>query len=308
VRRAEPGRQYDPAVRTSEGPDRAPTVCAVVVTYNRLELLTRCLEHLERQSRPADAILVVDNASTDGTAEMLAARPELRTMRLESNLGGAGGFERGLAAAHAEGFEWLWLLDDDTFAEERCLETLLAGVRRAPRRPSVMTSVVRWRDSTIHPMNQPWLRIAPRGRYAEAAAAGLAPIRAATFVSTMVRRDAVDRHGLPPGHYFVWLDDIQYTARVLREEDGYMVPESTAFHWTPKAYTTITDTRDRFYLKVRNQLWVLRGPSFRGLDRARYARSGARAVATYLARSPDKRRALRTVLKGVRDGLGREPA
>jgi GT2 family glycosyltransferase len=278
-----------------------------VVTYNRRDLLARCLDHLRRQSRPPDSILVVDNASTDGTGEMLAGMSDIRTMRLEDNLGGAGGFARGLEAAHAEGFEWLWLLDDDTFAEERCLETLLAGAERAPRRPSVMTSVVRWRDATLHPMNRPWLRIAPRGRYAEAAAAGLAPIRAATFVSTMVRRDAVDRHGLPPAHYFVWLDDIQYTARVLHDEDGYMVPESVAVHWTPQAYTTVTDTRDRFHLKVRNQLWLLRSSSFTGLDRARYARSGARAVATYLARSPDKPRALKTVAKGVREGLGREP-
>jgi GT2 family glycosyltransferase len=295
-------------VLTREAADEAPTVCAVVVTYNRLELLKRCLDHLQHQSRPPEAILVVDNASTDGTAEMLAARSDVKTMRLDSNLGGAGGFERGLAAAHADGYEWLWLLDDDTLVEERCLETLLAGVRRAPRRPSVMTSAVRWRDSSLHPMNRPWLRIAPRGQYAQAAAAGLAPIRAATFVSTMVRRDAVDRHGLPPGHYFVWLDDIQYTARVLHDEAGYLVPESTAFHWTPKAYNTVTDTRDRFHLKVRNQLWLLRGSSFTGLDRARYARSGARAVATYLARSPDKGRALRTVIKGFREGLGREPA
>ena len=294
-------------MRTSEGPDHAPTVCAVVVTYNRLELLTRCLDHLERQARPPDAILVVDNASTDGTEEMLARRPGVEVMRLERNLGGAGGFERGLEAAHAKGFDWLWLLDDDTLPEERCLEALLAGAQRAPSPPSVMTSVVRWRDGSLHPMNRPWLRIAPRGRYAEAVGAGLAPIRAATFVSTMVHRDAVARHGLPPGHYFVWLDDIQYTARILRHEHGYIVPESTAVHWTPRAYDTVTDARDRFYLKVRNQLWLLRGPSFGGIERLEYARSGARGVATYLRRSPDKGRALRTVAKGVRDGLGREP-
>jgi hypothetical protein len=58
---------------------------------------------------------------------------------------------------------------------------------------------------------------------------------------------------------------------------------------------------------VRNQLWLLRGSSFTGLDRARYARSGAKAVATYVSRSPDKGRALRTVAQGIREGLGREP-
>jgi GT2 family glycosyltransferase len=123
----------------------------------------------------------------------------------------------------------------------------------------------------------------------------------------MVHRDAVARHGLPPGHYFVWLDDIEYTARILRTEAGYIVPESTAYHWTPKAYNTVTDTRDRFYLKVRNHLWLLRGPSFSGLEWLGYARAWARGIATYLRRSPDKAHAARIVLKGLRDGLGPEP-
>lgn len=300
--------RYHPGVSASEGPDGAHTVCAVVVTYNRRDLLARCLDHLERQSRPPDTILVVDNASTDGTVDLLAGHPGVEAMRLSQNLGGAGGFERGIERAAGGGYDWIWLLDDDTFADERCLETLLAGASRAPRPPSVMTSVVRWRDSSLHPMNRPWLRIAPRGRFAEAVGAGLAPIRAATFVSTMVHRDAVTRHGLPPGHYFVWLDDIQYTARILRDGDGYMVPESTAVHWTPTAYDTVTDTRERFYLKVRNQLWLLRGPSFAGIDRLLYARSLLSAIAAYLRASTDRRRALVTVLKGVRDGLRREPA
>jgi rhamnopyranosyl-N-acetylglucosaminyl-diphospho-decaprenol beta-1,3/1,4-galactofuranosyltransferase len=295
-------------VSASEAPDHAHGVCAVVVTYNRRDLLARCLDHLEQQSRPPERVLVVDNASTDGTAEMLAARDGVEVLRLAENRGGAGGFERGVEHAHAAGYEWIWLLDDDTFAEARCLEALLDGVARAPRRPSVMTSVVRWRDSTLHPMNRPWLRIVPRGRYAQAVAAGLAPIRAATFVSTMVHRDAVAAHGLPPGHYFVWLDDIQYTARILREGSGYIVPESTAVHWTPKAYDTVTDTRERFYLKVRNHLWLLRGPSFAGLERVGYARALAGAIGAYLRRSSDRPRALATVLRGVRDGLRREPA
>src|SRR4051812_36690273 len=298
---------YDPRVSASEGPDHAHSVCAVVVTYNRRDLLARCLDHLERQSRPPEGILVVDNASTDGTAELLASRHGVEVMRLPENRGGAGGFERGLERAHASGYEWIWLLDDDTFADERCLETLLGGVARAPRPPSVMTSVVRWRDSSLHPMNRPWLRIVPRGRFAEAVAAGLAPIRAATFVSTMVHRDAVARHGLPPGYYFVWLDDIQYTSRILRDGDGYIVPESVAVHWTPKAYDTVTDSRDRFYLKVRNQLWLLRGPSFRGLEWIGYARSLASGIAAYVRGSADKPRALMVVLKGLRDGLRREP-
>jgi rhamnopyranosyl-N-acetylglucosaminyl-diphospho-decaprenol beta-1,3/1,4-galactofuranosyltransferase len=299
-------RWYDRAVRTIEGAGRTTTVCAVVVTHNRRDLLSRCLDSLQSQSRSPDGILVIDNASTDGTPDLLAARDGIEVERLDVNGGGAGGFMRGLAAAHAAGYEWIWLLDDDTLVERTCLEELLAGVTRAPAPPSVMSSVARWHDGRLHPMNGPWLRNA-RGELAVAAGVRLAPIRAATFVSTMIRRDAVDRHGLPPGHYFVWLDDIQYTARILRRERGYVVPASVALHSTPRPYNTVTDTRERFYFKVRNQIWLLRGPSFGGLERVGYATSLTRGIVAYVRSSSSRGRAVLTVLRGIRDGLRPEP-
>jgi GT2 family glycosyltransferase len=292
-------------VRTTEAGD-STSVCAVVVTHNRRDLLSTCLNRLEAQTRRPDGILVVDNASTDGTADLLARRAGIEVERLEVNGGGAGGFARGLRVAHEAGYEWIWLLDDDTFAEPTCLEALLDGVRRAPAAPSVVSSVARWRDGRLHPMNGPWLRNG-RAEFARAARARLASMRAATFVSTMVRRDAVDRHGLPPGHYFIWLDDIEYTARILRHEPGYVVPDSTALHWTPRPYNSVTDTRERFYFKVRNHLWLLRGQAFGGWERVGYANSLLRAIATYLRSSPSRGRALLVVLRGIRDGLGPEP-
>lgn len=285
-----------------------PTVCAVVVTHNRRELLAECLDRLQGQSRTPERILVVDNASTDGTGELLVAREGVDVLRLDANGGGAGGFEAGLRAARGGGHDWYWLLDDDTLADERCLEELLAGVERAPSPPAVMTSVVRWKDGSLHPMNWPWLRLRHRGAFALGADAGLAQIRAATFVSTMVHRDAVDRHGYPPGHYFIWSDDIQYTARILRHDVGFMAPRSVARHWTPQAHNTVNDDRGRFYYKVRNQLWLLRGDSFGGLERAQNARGLARSILHYLQRTRPRRRALTVVLRGLRDGLGREPA
>jgi rhamnopyranosyl-N-acetylglucosaminyl-diphospho-decaprenol beta-1,3/1,4-galactofuranosyltransferase len=292
-------------VRTSDAGDSA-SVCAVVVTHNRRHLLEECLDRLEAQTRRPDGILVVDNASTDDTADLLAGRDGIEVERLDVNGGGAGGFARGLERAHRAGYDWIWLLDDDTFAEPDCLAALLDGIERAPRRPAVVCSVARWRDGRLHPMNGPWLGN-DRPEFARAARARLAPLRAATFVSTMVRRDAVDRHGLPPAHYFIWLDDIDFTARILRHEPGYVVPDSTALHWTPRPYNSVTDTRERFYFKVRNHLWVLRGPAFGGWERVGYARSLVRAIGTYLRSSPVRGRALVVVLRGIRDGLGPQP-
>jgi GT2 family glycosyltransferase len=125
-------------------------VCAVVVTYNRKNLLQECLQGLFRQTRPLDGIILVDNSSTDGTPEFLYSlglikeKPpsensilwEIRTdlnlfsgnllyIRLPENEGGAGGFHEGLKRACEEDFEWMWLMDDDVEAYPDCLERLL---------------------------------------------------------------------------------------------------------------------------------------------------------------------------------------
>ena len=286
----------------------APAVCAVVVTYNRHDLLVECLDRVARQSRRPDHVLVVDNASTDETPGMLARRDGVEVLALDENLGSAGGFAEGIRAAHERGYEWLWLLDDDSFCDEGCLEALLAGIERAPRRPDVVCSVVRWKDDTLHPMNRPWFRFNQREQFAEAAGAGLALIRSATWVSTMVHRSAVDRNGLPPAHFFIWSDDPEYLGGILRDGVGYMVPESVVWHWTPEPYDTLTDTRGRFYYRARNLVWHLRGSSFQGVERMFRADASLRLMLRYVKRSPDKRRAVATVARGVRDGLRGPPA
>jgi GT2 family glycosyltransferase len=118
----------------------------------------------------------------------------------------------------------------------------------------------------------------------------------------------VTDHGLPVPEFFVWLDDMEYTGRVLRQGAGYMVPESTAWHWTPQPYDTLTDARERFYYKARNHLWLLRGSSFGGWERFRYAIAYLRAIRTYLRDAESKPAAFRTAARGIRDGLRRPPA
>lgn len=283
------------------------SVCAIVVTYNRPEMLRRCLDGLAAQERPADEVLVIDNASTDGTPDMVAADyPWATLVRLPENGGGAGGFHHGVAEAHARGHDWLWLMDDDTFPVPDTLSALLDGAARAHRDPMLVASQVRWKDETLHPMNLPVPRWRARGELSEAVGDGLVLLRNATFVSAMLRRECVDRFGLPLAHYFIWTDDVEYTSRILRAEAGYLVPESRVYHWTPKAHTAVTDAGPRFYYHVRNSLLLLRGTSLTGVERLDYGRYWVKSLIAYVRAHAREPGALKTVARGLRDGL-RDP-
>lgn len=154
------------------------TIAAVVVTYNRKDLLGQCLNSLLGQSRPLDALYILDNHSTDGAYDALRAgdwiaptegraneivetirpvrvpgssgqRLEVHYVRMPENTGGAGGFHEGMSRAAAAGFEWLWLMDDDLLAAPDALETLVRkknALREAGHRPFLLNSLVVARD------------------------------------------------------------------------------------------------------------------------------------------------------------------
>ena len=292
-----------PGVSTDSG-----SFCAVVVTYNRREQLRTCLQRLGDQTRPLDRIVVVDNASDDGTPEMIAAEfPDALLVRLPENVGGAGGFHAGLERGMELGCDWLWLLDDDTYATATALEALLAGAARAPVPPALVASQVRWKDERLHPMNVSLPRWNNLELMMDSAAHGLLEIRWTTYVSVLIRREAIEQYGLPRAHYFLWADDIEHTVRILRDERGYLVPESVVHHWTEKAYSPSSEFTPRFYYHVRNSIFTLRGRSFAPVERLIYLINTAKSIVDFLRRHGRRSDARSIVVRGIRDGL-RRPA
>ncbi|MFA9269937.1 MAG: glycosyltransferase family 2 protein [Baekduiaceae bacterium] len=288
------------------GAGPAERICAIVVTFNRAELLAECLTRLGAQTRPPDEILVVDNASTDGTADVVAERfPEVTLLRLPENVGGAGGFHAGMRDALARGHDWLWVMDDDTFTVPDTLEQLLAGGARARGgAPMMLSSQVRWKDETLHPMNLPSPRWRDPAFMALGAADGLVGLRNATFVSVALHRDAIERYGLPLAHYFIWTDDVELTSRIMRAEPGYLVPESRVYHWTPTAHpAAASSSGDRFYYHVRNSLLLLRGTSLAPMDRIDYARYYVKSLLSFLRERGREPAALKLLARGLRDGV-----
>ena len=88
------------------------SICVVIVTWNRLEMLKVCVDSVKKNAAAAD-ILVVDNASTDGTGEWLAHESGVNVLTLAENTGGAGGFAVGMKWAFDRGYGWMWIMDDD---------------------------------------------------------------------------------------------------------------------------------------------------------------------------------------------------
>ena len=290
-----------------EGEPRV-SVCAVVVTFNRRELLVRCLAALAAQTRPPDHVLVVDNASTDGTPELVRERyaEQVELVELPVNVGGAGGFHEGMKLGHAAGHDWLWIMDDDTLAEPAALAELLAGGKRAGAgTPSLLASRVVWTNDRLHPMNAPLFEIKRSAAVVAGCERGLMPLRLTTFVSLLIHRGVVDRHGLPLERYFLWSDDIEYTARVLRTEPGFLVVDSVAVHATARPYTAISTSDDRFYFHVRNTLYLLRGTALSGREKPGAVFRLGHSVLDYLRYHDMDSRHVKIVLRGLRDGIRR---
>ncbi len=189
-------------------------VVAVVVTYNRFDKLKRSLAALSESDTPCD-VLVVDNASTDGTSEWLASvRSEtVSVINTGKNIGGAGGFNLGMRKAVDMGYEFIWLMDDDCMVHRVSLSRLLDADRILSGDYGWLSSVALWTDGRPCKMNK---QKAVTDFYGNADLLGYSLLAAtqATFVSLFVRSSVVRKFGLPITDFFIWGDDVEFTRRI----------------------------------------------------------------------------------------------
>ena len=254
-------------------------IAAVVVTFNRLTLLQRLLERLDAVEG-LDEVLVIDNASTDGTSDFLAGLEDreygddhrltpVLARTLARNSGGAGGFHDGLAWAMERGADLVWLMDDDGLPDPDCLERLLrepdldfwGPVVVDEERPDRLVFPIRLPGGTrvVHDLADVE-RAARHGRIDDIVI---------PFNGVVVTRDLVERIGLPRAEYFIWGDDHEY--RLRAEDAGARIATVTGAHLRHPAVgslgtpmlagrTTYNDTPSdlKHYCMARNNLLNLR--------------------------------------------------
>jgi rhamnopyranosyl-N-acetylglucosaminyl-diphospho-decaprenol beta-1,3/1,4-galactofuranosyltransferase len=210
------------------------------VTYNRRQLLSGCLAALRAQTVPPDRIVVVDNGSTDGTAEWLATQGDVDRVRLEENRGSTGGFAAGIDAALAGGCDWIWLMDDDAEPAPDALERMLPGARDPST--AVLCPAVVLPDGSVDIKHRGDFRGRPRYLPVERYTTG-APLGFFTWVGPLVRADAARAAGLPKAELFIWADDYEYSLRVREQGAIRLVPESRVVH------------HERRYENRRSRFW-----------------------------------------------------
>ncbi|MGF7119166.1 glycosyltransferase family 2 protein [Methanobacterium oryzae] len=266
------------------------SVCAVVVTYNRKELLLECLEALKNQKYPLDAIYLVDNASTDDTTCLLLKKGYLKELppeklnenwesnltinntnnqelsiyyvRMSENTGGAGGFHEGVKRAYEKGYDWLWLMDDDTITTPNSLNNLLNKIELVKEKVGFACSKVLLNE-TVHWMNIPktrrFINKTPFNSYDNL---GILMVESASFVSVLISKIIIRDVGFPLKEFFIWADDIEYTERITKK--GYMgiyVKDSVVYHKNEGYYNIISDNNRnswKYFYGVRNNLYIIK--------------------------------------------------
>ena len=200
------------------------TVAIVVVTYNRADMLRGLLDGLTKLDQPADAVIVVNNASTDHTAQVLAEAitPNLQVIDSPENLGGAGGFHLGAKAAVEQGWDRLYLIDDDVVPAHDCLEVLLAqdedclfSVREDKNGNLIELAALKFdlrNPLAIKPKTASVMDTYPtRDALPERVA-----VENVAFEGFMIRRTVLEEIGLPDPTYFIFYDDVDLAIRARR--------------------------------------------------------------------------------------------
>lgn len=288
-------------------------IASVIVTYNRKDLLKKCLEANINQSYKLADIIVVNNASTDGTELLLEQfkndnkDSNITIYNLGSNLGGAGGFNEGIKCAIKKNYDYYWIMDDDTIPNRDCLEKMVEKIHLVENNLGFLCSNVRFSDGNACIMNTPsvepiWNHNADKG---------LIELKSASFVSILIRGTVIKEIGLPIKEFFIWGDDTEYTERITKNFKGYMVIDSIAHHLMKdnKPVNIIEDNPERierYFYEYRNKFFISKKYGFGAV--LRYFKFVLRCSYNVITKSKSyKLKRLKSIYKGFFAGITFNP-
>lgn len=215
------------------------TIAAVVVTFNRKHLLRDCLDALLGQTYPIHSIIVIDNASSDGTSRFLQENnylqnPLIDYIRLDENTGGAGGFAHGVKTGYEKGFDWLWLMDDDALPMKDALLKLAPYFGMTD--VAALASRVQGASGEIQTTHRGRIFYKKYFEFLQTPVpeqcynSGFVDIDMASFVGLLIKTDVIPGVGFPREDFFLHHDDVDYSIRLRSRGRMLLIPESVIVH------------------------------------------------------------------------------
>jgi rhamnopyranosyl-N-acetylglucosaminyl-diphospho-decaprenol beta-1,3/1,4-galactofuranosyltransferase len=252
----------------------ATGVAAVFVTMNRCGIAKTCLDRLAAQTLRPERVFVINNASNDGTATLLdeAERESdgwIVHHDLATNLGNAGGMEIALERVFGEGYQAVWILDDDSWPEPEALARLMAADLPSPavrscRVVDLATGALSWPLQI--PRGEGWHLL----ELNDSLPAGETIRIRRSWLGALIPREIYQVVGPVEGRLFLRGEDEDYPRRI--EKAGFpvfMVAESLLHHppapplkhWEIAGYTVVLESGlsgNPLYYRLRNSWWMIR--------------------------------------------------
>ena len=286
-------------------------VCAIVVTYNRPDSLKEVIKALESQTYPLSNIIVVDNNSDQPTINYLESiQNQITYIKLNENLGGAGGFNKGIRTfIENTDDNYVWIMDDDVVPNNDALEKLM-DYESQNSNFSFLASDVRWTDGSRAIMNRPGsmniLKEFPDDLTEPT------EIRSATFVSLLMPAEIIEEIGLPISDFFIWGDDVEYTLRAQKKAPGYFVPSSKVTHKMaqnvgPKIKDDSIDRVPRYFYSFRNGRYYFKNRRPKYIYLMYIIKYYKDYLDLKLSNVDNKRERLEVMSRGYREGKDYDP-
>lgn len=191
------------------------TIASVIITYNRINFLKEIIDAVRNQSRKPDAIIVVNNSSSDGTLEWLNEQEDLIVVT-QDNVGSSGGQFTGIKKAYDMGFDWIWTMDDDVVPDNHCLEILMDTedplIIRAPLRFTPV-GIPFENDAISYNLSNPFRSIWNDLLSIELLKDSKISAVGITFEGPLFHRSLVEKIGLPEKKIFIFGDDTEFFIR-----------------------------------------------------------------------------------------------
>lgn len=236
----------------------------IIVTYNRKHLLRECVDHAANQTICPNSIIIVDNASTDGTRnylEELKKESEIYDIiELSENLGGAGGFAKGIERALEKNVDCVLIIDDDAIIAIDYMEQILKARCLNPKyRAFAGTLKTNGKIDTFHRRNLLKAGLLSKNCKEQEYSKPCFACDIVSFCGMVVDIEIIKQIGLPHAEYFIWYDDTEYSLRINQYSRFLVVTQAQLNHKTKQDIATYPRRYDwKDYYAIRNRILMVK--------------------------------------------------